>query len=620
MRTTTSMASRGHRDCAPRFISGLLHTQPASMDRRRRLHQRTVRGMFILVVAATGSMQGRAADSAIPQPPAAQCASMAERMAKHWPDATTQLLTAQWQAVASAPFRAGPGAPPVTLEVPAHCEMTAVAQERVGEGNQHYAIHFHLRLPEVWNGRFLFQGGGGSDGVIGDALGVYSALAQPALAQGFAVVSQDAGHDNSTNNDPARGGVLVFGFDEQARANYGHASLPIVSQAAKAAIREFYGSEARHSYFVGCSKGGNEGMALAQRYPAEFDGIVANAPAISLPRAGIAEAWDTQAMASVVRESPDAPLAFAKLSKSFSDKDFALVHDAIVSVCDADDGLKDGIINDFARCTTARLQPQLEALRCPADKAESCLSAAQIAALLRVMAGPHDSAGQPLYSDWPWDAGIGSAGWRMWKIGAYTAMPPSLNVILGGASLASNFTTPPTPQGADPQSLFDYLMQFDFDRDAPKIYATNAQFPRSAWEDIAARSTDLAGFRARHGKMIVVQGVSDPVFSINDTIAWWREVDQKEHGAAAQFVRVFPVPGMNHCGGGDATDQFDALQPLMRWVEQGHAPASVAAKTSPGTTQAQRSRPLCPYPAFAHYKGTGDPANADSFECHKPAR
>jgi Tannase and feruloyl esterase len=594
--------------------------QPVPEHRSAHWLPRSVRGLLLLVLAAAGAMPWGPADSAQPRTPAAQCAAMAELMVGQWPDAATHLVSAQWQAPGTTQFRAGPGAPALTLKVPAHCELTAVAQERVGEGDQHYAIHFHLRLPETWNGRFLFQGGGGSDGAIGDALGVYSTLAQPALAQGFAVVSQDAGHDNSTNNDPARGGVLVFGFDEQARANYGHASLPIVSQAAKAAIRQFYGAAARHSYFVGCSKGGNEGMALAQRYPAEFDGIIANAPAISLPRAGIAEAWDTQAMAGAVRESPEAPLNFTKLSKSFTDADFQLLHDAIVSVCDADDGLKDGIINDFERCTSARVQPALQTLQCPAEKAESCLSGAQIAALLRVMAGPHDSAGHALYSDWPWDAGIGSAGWRIWKIGAYSGMPPSLNVILGGASLASDFTTPPTPLGADPQSLFDYLMHFDFDRDAPKIYATNAQFPRSAWEDIAARSTDLSGFRARHGKMIVVHGVSDPVFSINDTLAWWREVDQKQHGAASSFVRVFPVPGMNHCGGGDATDQFDALQPLMQWVEAGHAPASIPAKTSPGATPLQRARPLCPYPAFAHYRGSGDPSHAESFECQRPAR
>ena len=550
----------------------------------------------------------------------AQCSAMAELMANHWPDASTHLVSAQWQIASTAPLRGPPGAPAATIDVPAHCELIGVAQERVGEAGQHYAIHFHLRLPEAWNGRFLFVGGGGSDGLIGDALGVYSAAAQPALAQGFAVLSQDAGHDNSINNDAARGGVLVFGFDEQARANYGHASLPIVSRAAKAAIHQFYGAAPHRSYFVGCSKGGAEGMALAQRYPEEFDGIVANAPAISLPRAGIAEAWDTQAMASAVPEPAGTEVPFAKLSQSFSDADFLLVREVVLATCDADDGLKDGVIEDFSHCTTARVAPQLEARQCQGEKSAGCLSAAQIAALLRVMHGPHDSAGHPLYSDWPWDTGVGSVGWRIWKIGAYEGMPPSLNVVLGGASLSSDFTTPPTPLGANPDSLFGFLMHFDFDRDAPKIYATNALFARSAWEDISARSTDLSGFRQRHGKMIVVQGASDPVFSINDTLAWWREVDQKTHAGASQFVRVFPVPGMTHCGGGDATDQFDALRPLMQWVEEGHAPGTIPATTTPGVPGLQRSRPLCPYPAFARYEGTGDPLSAGSFSCQRPSK
>jgi feruloyl esterase len=186
---------------------------------------------------------------------------------------------------------------------------------------------------------------------------------------------------------------------------------------------------------------------------------------------------------------------------------------------------------------------------------------------------------------------------------------------LGGASLATEFTTPPTVVGADPQSLFDYLMGFDFDRDAPKIYATSKLFPHSAWDDIAARSSDLTGFRKRGGRMIVAQGVADPVFSVRDTLAWWQEVDKAQKGQAAAIVRVFPVPGMNHCRGGDATDEVDELAPLVRWVEQGVAPDSLVARAGPGSAWPGRTRPLCPFPKVARYGGSGDLEQATSFRC-----
>ena len=191
-----------------------------------------------------------------------------------------------------------PMAPPVTL--PAHCELTGAMQERIGVDGQHYAIRFHLRLPLRWNGKFLFEGGGGTEGDLGSAIGATTPGAPPAIAQGYAVVSQDSGHDNATNSVPSRGGNVAFGFDPEARANYGGASLRLVAQTAKAIIHSYYGRLPQHSYFLGCSKGGQEGMVFAQRFPDEFDGIVAGAPGFSLPRAAVAEAWDTQAFGNLV--------------------------------------------------------------------------------------------------------------------------------------------------------------------------------------------------------------------------------------------------------------------------------------------------------------------------------
>jgi feruloyl esterase len=158
-------------------------------------------------------------------------------------------------------------------------------------------------------------------------------------------------------------------------------------------------------------------------------------------------------------------------------------------------------------------------------------------------------------------------------------------------------------------------LRFDFDRDAPRIYSTTERFPHSAWEDVSARSADLSGFHARHGKLIVTHGVSDPVFSINDTLEWWREVNLRSNKHAGSFVRVFAIPGMTHCAGGPATDQFDVLAPLMQWVEHGRAPDQILAHTNPTSPWPKRTRPLCVYPAVARYKGSGDIDSAGSFAC-----
>jgi feruloyl esterase len=286
----------------------------------------------------------------------------------------------------------------------------------------------------------------------------------------------------------------------------------------------------------------------------------------------------------------------------------------VLAACDADDGLADGIVGAFAQCSRKKVHPELARLQCTREKTPECLSASQIAALERVYAGPVAASGRPLYTDWPWDAGLASPGWRMWKLGIDGVMP-ALNITLGGASLASVFTTPPTALRDDPEVQLEFVRRFDFQRDAPRIYATNAQFPRSAWDDIAARSSDLSGFRSRGGKMLVPHGVSDPVFSINDTLAWYREVDRRAAGAAATFVRVFPVPGMAHCGGGVATDRYDAFSALVSWVEHGVVPDRVIARAGPGTPWPGRERPLCPYPKVARYQGTGSREVAESFVC-----
>ena len=532
-------------------------------------------------------------------------------MAGHWPVADTRIRSADYRPDGT-PAPAGPpgfGGPPVQL--PAHCEVVGTIRHRTGIDGQNYAIQFRLRLPEQWNGRLFSEGGGGLNGNLGGALGMIGFGKPPALAAGYAVLSQDFGHDNAVNSDPARGGQAAFGFDPQARADYGGASLEPVTLAAKALTARFYGSAPSYSYFVGCSKGGQEGMMLSQRYPDLYDGIVSGAPGFSLPRSAVAEVWDTQQFASVVRAKGE-EVTLDSLARSFSDADLGLVRDAVLAACDADDGVSDGIVGAFRQCTSAKVLPELRKRACAGDKLEGCLIPAQIEALQKVHEGPRNSRGEALYASFPWDGGWAGRDWRGWKIGSPSGMP-SINVMMGVPALATVFSVPPTVP-ADPVA---YALGYDFDRDAPMIYATGGPFVRSGWQDVGARSSDLADFRQSGGRMIVTHGVSDPVFSIADTLAWWDEVNSRAGGDAAKFVRVFPVPGMNHCAGGPATDQFDAFSALVDWVERDRAPDRIIATANPGSPWPGRTRPLCPHPSIAGAKAgaAGNPESAASFEC-----
>jgi feruloyl esterase len=160
-----------------------------------------------------------------------------------------------------------------------------------------------------------------------------------------------------------------------------------------------------------------------------------------------------------------------------------------------------------------------------------------------------------------------------------------------------------------------YLLGVDFERDAAKLYATSGEFTEAAWDFMMASSTDLSAFKNHGGKLLIVHGVSDPVFSINDTISWWNDVNRANNGAAADFTRLFAVPGMNHCAGGPATDQFDAFTALTNWVEKGAAPEKITATAGQNSPWPGRTRPLCAYPKQARYKGSGSIEDAGNFVC-----
>jgi feruloyl esterase len=501
---------------------------------------------------------------------------------------------------------------------PAHCLVTGKLNERTGEGGKRYAISFEMRLPQGWNQRFLHQANGGNDGVVVPAFGPQGATLPDALARGFAVLSSDAGHAGEDPANLATGLVRgnVFGLDRQARRDHGYNATDALWPVAQALMTAHYGAPPKRNYMAGCSNGGRHGMVAASRQGSRYDGILASAPGFNLPKAAVQHAWDVQAWRTV---DPD-------IRRAFSPADLKLVADKVLARCDALDLLVDGIVADTARCQKVF---RLSELQCSTGKADGCLSATQVAALQRSWMGPRNSRGERLYSEWPVDPGIAASGWRTWKL--ESSVPPwdrlPIIAVLGAGSLAYVFTTPPTPVRGAPADLVDYLARFDFDRDAPRIAATDAQFPESAMAVMTPPDADnpmLADFARKGGKLIVLHGVADPVFSVNDTLRWAERLQANLGQAkAGQVARVFAVPGMGHCQGGPATDQIDALGALVDWVEKGQAPDQLVARVNPANKElpaawsAQRSRPLCPHPQLVRYAG-GDVESAASFRCASP--
>lgn len=470
-----------------------------------------------------------------------------------------------------------------------HCVVTGSMNPRTGVDGKPYAIGFRLSLPDQWNGRFLYVGGGGNDGSLGDTSASLRPGNRSPLAQGFAVVSTDAGH---------QGGLAAgFGYDPQARVDHAYNAHDKTAQAAKSLIDTRYGRPADKSYFQGCSGGGRQGMMFSQRFPGYFDGIVSIAPAMRVSSgATIAAMWNN---IELTRVAPRDGEGRRILAQAFSDSDLTAVANAVVAACDARDGAADGMVNDFRSCS---FNPAV--LQCTGAKAEGCLSGAQVGALQKVFGGPRTSSGTRLYAGQPWDPGLAAPGWRAWTLGfAPTPTPTSAYNTLMADALKHEFFTPPDPG-------FD-ILTFDFDRDPARMEAFSAVYD-------TYRDATLAAYRDRGGKLLLVHGMSDPIFSALDTQDYYERLARNNGGMAKTqaFARAFFVPGMNHCSGGPATDAFDPLQATVDWVEKGQAPEVIAAAALPTHgTFPNRTRPLCAYPKFAKYKGSGSLEDASSFTC-----
>ncbi|MEO8591759.1 MAG: tannase/feruloyl esterase family alpha/beta hydrolase [Candidatus Solibacter sp.] len=451
----------------------------------------------------------------------------------------------------------GAFAPPTGQAAPyqklaAFCRVTAtVAPSKDSD------IKLEVWLPvEGWNGKYQAVGNGGWAGSIS-----YGDMAA-AVRRGYATSSTDTGHAGG-------GGSFALGHPEKL-IDYAYRSEHEMAVKAKAMITAFYGSGPKLSYWNGCSAGGKQGLKEAQRYPADFDGIVAGAPASNWTGRATQSLWIAQA----VRASEASALPADKL---------ATLHRAVLSACDAQDGVKDGVLENPRACRF-----DVETVACKGQGSDGCLSAAQVAALRKIYAGVHDSDGKLIFPGHEPGSELGwgtMAGARPFAIG----LDHFRYVVFKDANW--NFTS------------------LEFPRDAGLAARVDAGL-------IDALDPELKAYFGRGGKLIQYHGWSDPQISPWTSVLYYQSVLAAMGGAdkVQSNYRLFMAPGMAHCGGGDGPNQFDMLDALETWVEKGKAPSSViAARVQNGKTE--RTRPLCPFPQTAVYRGTGSTDDAANFTC-----
>jgi hypothetical protein len=495
------------------------------------------------------------------------------------------------------------------LPVAEHCRVTGRMHERVSPvDGKTYAIGFELRLPRDWNGRFFHQGNGGIDGNVSPAVGGFGGGPRThALQRGFAVLSSDAGHTN------AQGGP-AFGLDPQARLDYGYQAVGKLTPMAKALIGIAYGKAPDRSYFGGCSNGGRHTLVAAARYAGEYDGYLAGAPGYNLPLAALANIFGAQRYASVATADPSTP---AGLETAFTLAERRTVAAAVLQRCDALDGAADGLVQDGPACQQ-RFNLMRDVPTCAGTRDGSCLTQAQKVAIAPIFKGATTSDGERFYAGFPFDGGLGGGGIAFWEFIAPLA--------LDSGAVGTIFKVPPSTQPLTNGPAFS--LGLDIDQALRELHATDATYTESAMSFMTPPdASDLSALRVRGAKVLVYHGVSDPIFSVQDTEAWYRDLGRRSGGPAESFARFYAVPGMGHCSGGPSTDQADLLGPLVDWVERGQAPGGIVATArgagNPGGVNADvpadwspaRTRPLCPYPSIARYDGSGDVEQAASWSC-----
>jgi len=467
------------------------------------------------------------------------------------------------------------------LVAPAHCEVQAIARP-----SKDSEIRLQVWLPvSGWNGKYLQVGNGGWAGQINQG-----SAAGP-LRRGYAVAATDDGHTTA-----APGASWAIGHPEKL-IDFGYRAVHETSVQAKAIVRAFFGRDAERSYFTGCSDGGREALMEAQRYPEDFDGIIAGAPANNWSHLFTGFVWNEQALA-------ETPIPPAKLP---------VIQKAVVAQCDASDGVKDGLLEDPRACN---FDPA--SLLCKAGDGSDCLTEGQVAALRKIYSGAKNPrTGKQVFPGWPMGTEAVPGGWATWI--------PALQASFGNSYYG---------QAVFEQSNWDFrTLNFD----------TDVEFgDAKAGPVLNATNPDLRSFRDNGGKLIQYHGWGDAAISPLSSIEYYESVraflgrlpdGRREKTDPMDFYRLFLVPGMAHCGGGIGPNDFgngvnsaridadhNILSALEAWVEQDAAPAKlVGSGRAVDDSSKNLTRPLCPYPQTAHYRGNGDPDVAENFTCAMPA-
>ena len=450
------------------------------------------------------------------------------------------------------------------------------------------SIKIEVWMPaEGWNGRFRGQGNGGFAGEID-----YRGLAF-AVQQKYASAATDTGH--SAGGTDAR---WALGHPKKV-IDFGYRAIHEMTQIAKTLIKAFYGSPAQHAYFAACSNGGRQALMEAQRFPSDYDGILAGAPA---------NYWThllTKALADAQATTLD-PASYIPASK------LPALASAVNTACDAQDGVTDGVLNDPRQC---KFDPA--ALLCKADDTNECLTAPQITALKKLYEGPRDAKGTLIFPGYLPGAEEGEGGWGLWITGPAP-----------GQSLMFAFGT----------GFFSNMVygKADWNYKNTKVNDGLKAAEKKTAKILNATNPNLAAFKARGGKLILYHGWNDAAISALNTINYYNTVVSKMGQVETDaFSRLYMVPGLQHCGGGPGANSFGQLGQsapdpqhnmevaLVEWVEKGTVPSEIVAtkyEDDDPSKGVKFTRPLCPSPQVAKFIGTGDPNDAGNFVCASPSQ
>jgi feruloyl esterase len=462
---------------------------------------------------------------------------------------------------------------PATGDVPQHCRVTGIITPEVA---------FEVNLPDRWNQRFYMTGNGG---LAGDALdGPVAGDRAAALAHGFVIARTNTGHD--ARKEPS--GSFILSNPEKA-IDYAYRAVHVTADTAKRMATEYYGRPISFSYWNSCSNGGRQGLLEAQRYPDDFDGIVANAPWVDQTGFTVGAIWNQKALT-------EAPLPPEKLK---------LVAEKVMGKCDAVDGLKDGLIDDPRKC---KFDParDIPACRNGADGPD-CLTAPQASTAKKIYEGPK-SRGKSFFPGFMLGSealntaanGTTSSGWQGAIVPAQpTAKPADFNLAEGVMRYLVL---------DKPNANYD-TMTFNYDRDTALL---------ERWSKLAdAKDPDLSKFRKSGGKLLMTYGWADQILQPMMGVQYYEQVVKKNGRDTRDFARLFMMPGVAHCGGGIGPDRIDAVTAVIDWVEKNKAPDSLLA-SKVANDKVVRTRPLCPYPQVARFTGKGSVDEAQNFRCQNP--